>query len=168
MTHRFKRLVAIRVPTREQLLSSRFISPFAHRLSHGALWRFTRESVARGVALGLFAGFILPVGQVLLAAVLAPATRANLIVAAVSTLVTNPLTFPLVYWAAYRTGELILPEAAQGQATDFLTSMLGASKPTVVGLVLFAFAGAALGYLTVRLSWRLLVARRWRTRRGRT
>ena len=32
-------------PTREELLESRFIKPFAHRVAHSHLWRFTRTSV---------------------------------------------------------------------------------------------------------------------------
>ena len=38
-------------PTREELLESRFIKPFAHRVAHSHLWRFTRTSVRRGTAL---------------------------------------------------------------------------------------------------------------------
>ena len=34
-------------PTREELLESRFIKPFAHRVAHSHLWRFTRTSVPR-------------------------------------------------------------------------------------------------------------------------
>src|SRR3546814_10184207 len=37
-------------PTREELLESRFIKPFAHRVAHSHLWRFTRTSVPRGTA----------------------------------------------------------------------------------------------------------------------
>ena len=49
-------------PTREELLASRFIRPFAHRVAHSHLWRFTRTSVPRGTALGLFVGifFLIP------------------------------------------------------------------------------------------------------------
>src|SRR3546814_17446655 len=32
-------------PTREELLESRFVKPFAHRVAHSHLWRFTRTSV---------------------------------------------------------------------------------------------------------------------------
>jgi hypothetical protein len=33
------------IPTREQLERNRFIKPFAHRVLHSELWRFTRRSV---------------------------------------------------------------------------------------------------------------------------
>ena len=40
--------------TRDQIERNRFLKPFAHRLLRSELWRFTRRSVPRGVALGLF------------------------------------------------------------------------------------------------------------------
>jgi hypothetical protein len=43
-------------PTREELLENRFVRPFSHRVAHSHLWRFTRTSVRRGTALGLFVG----------------------------------------------------------------------------------------------------------------
>ena len=46
-------------PRREELLESRWVKPFAHRVAHSHLWRFTRTSVPRGVALGLFVGIFL-------------------------------------------------------------------------------------------------------------
>jgi uncharacterized protein len=46
-------------PTRESFEGSRFLRPFAKRVFHPALWRFTRRSVPRGVALGLLVGIFL-------------------------------------------------------------------------------------------------------------
>lgn len=77
------------VVSREAVLSNRWISPFAHRLVHPSLWHLNRRSVARGVALGLFAGFLIPIGQIAVAAFLAVTVRANVVVAATATFVTN-------------------------------------------------------------------------------
>ena len=44
------------VPTRETLERNRFVRPFAHLILRSELWRMTRRSVPRGVALGLFVG----------------------------------------------------------------------------------------------------------------
>src|SRR5688500_1853097 len=48
------------MPTREQMERNRFIRPFAHRVMRAELWRFTRRSVPRGVALGMLVGIIIP------------------------------------------------------------------------------------------------------------
>ena len=60
--------LALDLPTREEMAGNRWLAPIAHRFLSPELWRFTRRSVPRGVALGLFSGFIVPVGQIFLAA----------------------------------------------------------------------------------------------------
>lgn len=166
----FKRLS----PEREALLANRWLRPVAHRLNHPAIWHFNRRNVARGIALGLFVGFVLPVGQIVVAALLATAARGNLLVAALATLVTNPFTFPPIYYAAFRVGNILLgssggisamPEAASHLPTSMLDMVMGASLPTVTGLLLFAIVSAAAGSGVVHLAWRLSLARQWRSRR---
>ena len=95
-------------PTREEMARNRYLAPIAHRFLSPGLWRFNRRSVPRGVALGIFAGFIIPVGQIFLAAFLALPARANVPLSALVTFITNPFTFP--FWAvvANRVGSFIL------------------------------------------------------------
>ena len=45
-------------PSREQVLANRLMRPFGERIQRSDLWRFTRRSVPRGVAVGLFVGVI--------------------------------------------------------------------------------------------------------------
>ena len=42
---------------REELAENRWMRPFAGRILRSELWRFTRRSVPRGVAIGLFVVF---------------------------------------------------------------------------------------------------------------
>lgn len=170
MRNWFKRIS----PDREVMLANRWLKPVAHRLSHPDIWHFNRRNVARGVALGLFVGFILPLGQIVVAALLAATARGNLLVAATATLVTNPFTFPPIYYAAWRTGRFLLAPWQEGTGTEALTgaaaspSMLAvlgsASLPTILGLVLFATVSAGLGFTLVHLGWRFNLWRQWRRR----
>lgn len=162
-----------RLPTRETLLSHRWIRPLAHRLTHPVLWQFKRRRVARGVALGLFVGLMVPLGQTPVAALLALPVRANLIVAAVATLITNPLTFPLIYYAAYRCGILIIggetayplvEHTEPGWVAQVAVWLAGASFPTAVGLLVFACAAAFAGYVMVHVGWRRQIRRRRQSR----
>ena len=43
------------MPKREEMARNKYLAPIAHRFLSPELWRFTRRSVPRGVALGLFA-----------------------------------------------------------------------------------------------------------------
>ena len=101
-------LIRKHTPTREGMAQNKYLAPIAHRFLSPELWRFTRRSVPRGVALGIFSGFIIPVGQIFLAAFLALPARANVPLAALVTFITNPLTF--AFWAvvANKLGAFIL------------------------------------------------------------
>lgn len=160
--------IVSRLPNRDGLLANRWLRPFAHRLSHPLLWHLNRRSAARGLALGLFAGLILPVGQVVLAALLALSVRANIIVAASATLVTNPLTFPPIYFAAYRLGRSVTGSALLGVGDahrQWMSSwFFDIAAPTVAGLIMLALFTSLAGYVLVHLAWRWRVAWRWRQR----
>jgi uncharacterized protein len=156
--------------SREAILQSRWLRPFAHLFAHPTLWHLNRRSVPRALALGFFAAFIVPVGQFLLAALLAIPLRANVPLAAAATLITNPLTFPPIYYGAYRVGSFLLhhvPGEGTGElARDFGQTVLDVSGATALGLVIFAVLGALLGYFAAAAWWRLRLVRRWRGKPG--
>jgi uncharacterized protein (DUF2062 family) len=150
---------------RDKILASRWLRPFAHLFSHPSLWHLNRRSVPRALAIGLFAAFILPVGQFVLAALLAVGIRANVPLAAAATLVSNPLTFPPIYIGAYKVGSAVLGSGPiDAVANDLGSKLLNVSGPTALGLLIFALAGAALGFLLGTLWWRLKLVRRWKGR----
>lgn len=170
------------MPTREQLAQNRYIRPFAGRVLRSELWRFTRRSVPRGVALGLVVGIIIPFAQILFAALLSVSVRANVPVAALTTFVTNPVTTPLLWVVAFWVGEWLLrvdaatvvapvnTAIAQTDLQQFLQWMTGATMVTAFGLVVIAIVSAALGYLLSGFVWRYVIGRKWarraRRRRG--
>lgn len=152
------------LPTRETVHQYRVLRPFASHLSRPALWRMTRRSVPRGVALGLFVGVIIPFMHTAIAAVLAIPLRANVAVAAAVTLVVNPLTIPPLYYAAYRIGSwelrydatLVNSEAAErfsSELSRLLFWIHHASGPIAVGVLTIAAVAAAGGYLFASFGW---------------
>ena len=167
------------MPTREQMERNRYIRPFAGRVLKSELWRFTRRSVPRGVALGLLVGIIVPFAQILFAAVLSATVRANVPVAALTTFVTNPFTTPPIWVGAYWVGTTLLrvdaativaPVNTAIQRTElqqFLEWLTGATMITAFGLVVIAVVAAAISYLVSGWIWRLMIARKWARRRHR-
>lgn len=160
------------VPDRRTLTENRWLAPVASRLASPAIWHFNRRTIARGLALGLFAGFILPVGQIVLAVLLAASIRANILVASVATLVTNPFTFAPIYYAAYRTGSFLLTlfgssnTSSSEAASSLLISLGAASLPTMMGLIFFAVMSSLLAFVAVHVAWRIALLSKWRSRRG--
>lgn len=167
------------IPRRETVHQYRLLRPFAPHLAHPSLWRMTRRSVPRGVAVGLFVAVIIPFMHTVIAALLAIPARANVAVAAVLTLVVNPLTIPPLYYAAYRIGSwelhhdaALMNPAAAAQFSSELSRLLfwihHASGPIALGILTIAAALAAFGYFVSAFAWRFWMRSRWRQRRSRS
>ena len=179
MINRFSAWAQRNMPTREQMEGNRYIRPFAHRVLRSELWRFTRRSVPRGVALGLLVGIIVPFAQILFAALLSAPIRANVPLAALTTFVTNPFTTPAIWVAAYWIGSWLLRVDAativapvntaieQTELQQFLEWLTGATMVTAFGLIVIAVVSAAISYLISVWTWRWMTARTWARRRGR-
>ena len=92
------------LPTREAITQSRMLRWLGPRLHDPLLWHVNRRSVARGVAMGVFFGLMIPIAQIPAAAIASLLLRGNLLIAAASTLVSNPLTYGPLYYFAYQLG----------------------------------------------------------------
>ncbi|MEO1731811.1 MAG: DUF2062 domain-containing protein [Pseudomonadota bacterium] len=149
---------------------NKYLAPIAHRFLSPELWRFTRRSVPRGVALGLFAAFILPIGQIFLAAFLALPARANVPLAAAVTFVTNPFTFPFWIYVANQVGDLTLNidqtvgDAAREELNSgvlvWLVELFEVAGVTAFGFLVLALVSSAVGYLLSGMVWRWMVVRK--------
>lgn len=173
MTKRSKTWLADRLPalpTREDMAGNRWLAPIAHRFLSPELWRFTRRSVPRGFALGLFSAFIVPVGQIFLAAFLALPARANVPLAALVTFVTNPFTLPFWLVMANKVGRFVLKidavtggaaqaEIASGRWEQF-GWFLKTAGVTAFGFVVLSIVTSALGYVGASFFWRWWVGRK--------
>ena len=174
------------LPTRESLEGNRWLRWLGPALFHHRLWHMSRRGIALGVAIGVFFGFLIPIAQIPFSAAVAVALRANVPSAVASTLVTNPVTFAPVYYAAWQVGSFILSDSAtpapvlsavptaSGTTTDLAQpapwwqrawqGVQAAGKPLVLGLALFACTFGLLSYAVVSLVWRAKVVL---TRRAR-
>jgi len=164
------------LPTREKLEANRWLRWLAPWLGHPRLWQWSRRGVALGVALGIFFGLLIPLAQIPLTAAAAIILRANLPAAAASTLVTNPVTFGPVYFAAYKlgswiTGDTTLPPPGDsplaeesGADKTLLERIAALGKPLLTGLAVMAFSIGVLTYFAIDWLWRWRTARRWRRR----
>jgi uncharacterized protein (DUF2062 family) len=173
MVRRWTDWIRAKMPTRAEMERNKYLAPIAHRFARSELWRFTRRSVPRGVALGLFAGFIIPIGQIFLAAFLALPFRANVPVAALVTFVTNPFTLPFWLVVANRVGAFLLMDmgvsavaSADGGWWAELAWFMHTAGVTTFGYLVLSFAAPVVGYVGSALAWRVLVARRWSRRRA--
>ena len=166
-----------RLPSAEEVRSYRSLRWLGGLLRRPWLWHLDRRSVAVGAAIGVFFGFMIPVLQILFSALFALLLRANLPVAAAATLVSNPFTYAPIGVLAYRTGTALLGEpmapaeeaAIERSGEDmplapasWAERVAALGKPLILGLTVFAAAGALLAWLAVNLVWIVVL----RLRRG--
>ena len=154
MVHRLRALA----PSREQLEGNPWLRRLAPYLADPKLWCWSRRGVALGMAIGLFIGFLIPIAQILLAATAAVLLRANVPIAAAGTLVTNPLTVPAIYYAAYHLGAWATGSSATAAVSwanpfSVLESLGSIGLPLFAGLAITAVFAAIGSYLLISQIW---------------
>lgn len=162
------------MPKREELTSHRLIGPLARRQE---LWRFTRRSVPRGVAIGLLVGIfaLIPGIQIVGAALACVPFRGNIPLAAAMTFLSNPATTPFILAASLFVGNGLgfhadmaafrALYASNASIGDWGTWMLSDAAPALVlGLFVISVVSGAIGYVVSSFLWRELVARKRKRR----
>ena len=162
------------MPTREQLAANRWTRGLARRQE---LWRFTRRSVPRGVAIGLLVGIfaLIPGVQMVGAALLCVPGRGNIPLAVAMTFLSNPATTPLILILSAVIGnflgfradtETVYAMVDRGASIgDWAQWFFSDAAPAVlVGLAVLSVVAASLGYVIAGMIWRPIVARRRKRR----
>lgn len=167
-------LIRRNMPTREMLEGNRFTRHLAKRQE---LWRFTRRSVPRGVAIGLLVGIfaLIPGIQMIGAALMCVPGKGNIPIAVAMTFLSNPATTPLILIFSAMIGNflgfhadvntvyaMVERGASLGEWSNWFFS--DAAPAVLVGLAVFSVVAASVGYLLAAVIWRPIVARRRKQR----
>jgi uncharacterized protein (DUF2062 family) len=144
------------------------------------LWRFTRRSVPRGVAVGLLVGIfaLIPGVQLVGAALMCVPCRGNIPLAAAMTFLSNPATTPFILIGALWVGNALGFHAdlntvehmfrAGASMGDWLRWLMSDGAPAlVVGLGVISVVCSAVGYVASALIWRKVIVHRQEKRKLR-
>jgi len=137
-------------PSPKAIKEHKHLKVFGDLLHDQNLWHLNRRSFAGAIAAGLFIAFIPLPAQMVIAAAVAIIIRVNLPVAVATVWITNPITMPPMFYAAFWVGSLLLDVPASTQAFEFffdaLLSSLGHNwKPFVLGCFVLGTTSSVLG-----------------------
>jgi uncharacterized protein (DUF2062 family) len=166
-----KRIIKKYFPDSKTIKEHKHLKVFGNLLHNQNLWHLNRRSFAGAIAVGLFIAFIPLPTQMIIAAAAAIVLHVNLPVSVATVWVTNPLTMPPMFYAAYWVGSTLMdiPPNAEGFefSIDALMASLGASwKPFLLGCFVLGTAASAIGYALARGIWRWLVVKKWSVRKN--
>jgi len=147
--------------------SLRFLGKLLHDPN---LWHLNRHSVARGMAVGLFAAFLPIPAQMLVAAALAVVVRGNMPIAVSLVWLTNPITMPAVFFCTYQTGAWLMDVPARHLPDELTWEWISGElatlwQPFLLGSVVVGLVLGVIAYFAVMMYWRWWVSRQWARRK---
>jgi len=162
----FKRYMPDPTSIREHK-SLRFLGKLLHDPN---LWHLNRHSVARAMAVGLFAAFLPIPAQMLVAAALAVMVRGNMPIAVSLVWLTNPITMPAVFFCTYQAGAFLMDVPARHLPDELTWEWISGElstlwQPFLLGSVVVGLVLGALAYCLVMMYWHWWVARQWARRK---
>ncbi len=160
------------LPTRPKLLQNRLLKPIAHLLHIEEIWHMNRRSVSCAFFIGLFTAFLPLPGQMIIAAVLAIATRCNLPISVALVWISNPLTIAPMFYFTYRLGAWLLHMELETEGIHlsfpWIWNNFGLiGWPLLFGSVVCGSVAGVTAFMTTRILWRFQIISKWRKRRER-
>ena len=162
------------LPTPARLKGVKGLGVFRGLFDRHELWHINRTSIARATAIGLFCSMVPLPGQMIVAVFIAIRVGANVPLAFSLIFITNPLTMPVIYLAAYLLGSTLLnAPVIDASAVDWLDptspELLSIWPSFAAGCFVIGVLAAFFGYFFADGVWRLRIAQRIydRTRRRR-
>ena len=149
--------------------SLRFLGTLLHDPN---LWHLNRHSVARAMAVGIFAAFIPMPFQMLLAAFLAINVRSNMPISVGLVWLTNPITMPPVFYCTYKLGAWLMNVPARSLPDELTWEWISGQlstvwQPFLLGSGVCGVVLGTLAYCLTMLYWRWWVSRKWKGRKNK-
>ena len=156
-----KKFIKRYMPDHEKIRKNKQLNKVFGTLLHDPnLLHLNRRSVSMAFFVGLFMAFVPLPSQMILAAAVAILVRCNLPISVGLVWVSNPITMPPFFYFAYKVGAFILGTPEHEFVFELSWKWLGTElaaiwQPFLLGCAISGIVFGALGYITIRLLWRL-------------
>ncbi len=160
------------MPDHHTIRNHKHLQIFGKLLHDGNLWHFNRRTVSGAFAVGIFCAFIPLPSQMIIAAAIAILVRVNLPISVSLVWITNPITMPPMFYAAYKTGTFVLGQepltSEYHLSAEWFSEQLHIIwQPFLLGCLICGIFSAILAYMAIRLLWRLHIVQHIKERRLR-
>jgi len=160
------------MPDQQTIKEHKHLKIFGSLIHNPNLWHMNRRSVSGAFAVGLFCAFVPIPFQMILAAAIAIVVRVNLPISVALVWISNPITMPPMFYAAYKFGAFVLGEVPSEVAFVLSwewisTEMALIWEPFLLGCFIFGLISSFLSYCIIRLLWRLHIIRAWQERKNK-
>lgn len=157
-----KKFIQKYLPDPHKIREHKSLKMFGSLLNEPNLWHLNRKSISLAFAVGLFFAWVPVPFQMALAAGMAIIVHSNLPVSVGLVWISNPITMPPLFYFAYKFGAWILgtPELDFHFELSYEwleTEMLAIWKPFLMGCFTLAVISSTLGFISIRLLWRLSI-----------
>lgn len=164
--HLFRRYL----PDKQKLKQYKSLRLFGELLHNQNLWHLNRYSVSWAFAVGLFSAFLPIPFQMAVAAVLALIVKANLPLSVSLVWLTNPITMPPVFYFTYKVGAYLMQRPPLGIKFELSLEWINTQlhhiwQPLLLGSLVCGILSGLIGFVTVRVLWRIWTARAWKRRK---
>jgi hypothetical protein len=164
-----KKFIKRYMPDHKVIREHKHLRIFGTLLHDPNLFHLNRRSVAGAFAVGLFVAWVPIPFQMVLAAALAILVRVNLPISVALVWVSNPFTMPPLFYFAYRLGTRILGVPAGKFNIELSFEWLGSGlaaiwQPFLLGCFVMGASCSLLGYLGMRLIWRISIINKMKKR----
>ncbi len=159
------------MPKVETLQNHKYLQMFGKLLHKKNLWTLNHRSAPTAFAIGLFVAWLPLPFQTILAAALAIIFNCNLPIAVTLVWITNPLTMPFMFYAAYMLGAKILSHPPQEFVFEATwqwveTSVCSIGPPFILGCLILGTVFALIGYFLIKTLWRYSILLKWKSRKS--
>lgn len=158
------------IPSHHRIRETRGLKFLGTLLHDPNLFHLNRHSVSVAFFVGLFLAFMPIPMQVPIAAACALVFHCNLPISLTLVWISNPLTFPFIFFACHKLGARILQLPHREFQFELSLSWLQSEflliwQPLVLGCLLSGLFFGSLGYVTIQWSWRWHVVKKWESRK---
>lgn len=160
------------LPDPHKITQSKSLRIFGKFIHEPNLWHMNRKSVSVAFLVGLFFMWVPLPSQMILAAGAAILLRCNLPISVALVWITNPVTMPPMFFAAYMLGNWLLglpPSDIQFEASfDWIAQQMGVIwQPFLLGCLTLGVASSITGFTAIRLLWRLHIIKYIKNKKAR-